>query len=177
MSLTVKAALLATRDLRGTDRLVILAIAAHTNRNGDAWPAVATIADYVGCSERTVQRSLARLVQAGRLAVRRIAGIATRVYRIITGGVTSADAGVTDRPSRGDTQDVSPEEEEGSKGKPRVRAHDWRQWIPKTRRPAYPDRRGPALPPPRTDQCPRHPGWLAHNCGGCRSETLAGGVK
>ncbi|MEU4781867.1 helix-turn-helix domain-containing protein [Micromonospora sp. NPDC023633] len=184
MSQPVKAALLATRDLRGTDRLVVLAIAAHTNTAGDAWPAVATIAEYVGVSERTVQRALARLVQAGRLAVRQVAGIVTRVYRLVVDGVSSAIKGVTsgaaevtDQAPGGDSQSgtVSPEVEDHSKMKPRASARDWRSWIPKNKATVDPVRRGAAPPPPPgTGQCPRHRGSLAHNCGPCRSEALAG---
>lgn len=191
MSQAVKTALLSTRDLRGTDRLVVLAIAAHTNREGDAWPAVATIAEYVGCSERTVQRALARLVQAGRLAVRRVAGIATRVYRIVVDGVTSlaervtsGRAGVPNRSAGGDSQSVSPEVEEGLKEKGRAAA----RWFTRrgknsnpTRAPyPVPERRGAALPPPPGgDRCqrPGHVGQLADRCIPCRSEALAGGVR
>lgn len=179
MSQPVKQALLASRDLRGTDRLVVLAIAAHTNQAGDAWPAVATIADYVGVSERTVQRALVRLVQAGRLAVRQVAGIVTRVYRLVIDevtsaikGVTSAAARATDQPAGGDSPTVSPEVEDHQKMK-RAGARDWRSWIPKSKNPrgGWPERRGADLPPARgTGQCHRHRGSLAHNCGPCRSE-------
>ncbi|MEV4842207.1 helix-turn-helix domain-containing protein [Micromonospora matsumotoense] len=188
MSLPVKAALLATRDLRGTDRLVVLAIAAHTNAAGDAWPAVATIAEYVGVSERTVQRALARLVQAGRLAVRQVTGIVTRVYRLVAQGVTSAIKGVSsgapgvpDQPAGGDSQNgtVSPEVDGGEKGK-RAGARDWRRWIPKSKsttgsRPPWPERRGAALPPPPGgDRCrrPGHGGQIVGRCAPCRSEAV-----
>ncbi|MFG3709470.1 helix-turn-helix domain-containing protein [Micromonospora sp. NPDC047730] len=178
MSQPVKAALLATKDLRGTDRLVVLAIAAHADRSGDAWPSVATIADYVGVSERTVQRSLARLVQAGRLVVRQVAGIVTRVYRLVVDGVSSAikgvtsgAAGATDQAPGGDSQGASPEVEDPQKLKGRAAARNWRRFVPKNKAGADPVRRGAAPPPPPgADQCPRHRGSLAHNCGPCRSE-------
>ncbi|MFI6819704.1 helix-turn-helix domain-containing protein [Micromonospora sp. NPDC050187] len=183
----VKAALLATRDLRGTDRLVVLAIAAHADTTGDAWPSVQTIADYVGVSERTVQRSLARLVNLGRLVWRHVAGRATRTYRIVIDGVSSAIKGVSsgkrgvpDQAGGGDKDsgDVAPEGEEGLKEKKPRGARDWRRWIPKTKAGADPVRRGAAPPPPPgADQCPRHRGSLAHNCGPCRSEALAGGAR
>ncbi|OKI43030.1 hypothetical protein A6A27_39060 [Micromonospora sp. CB01531] len=67
----MKFALLATRDLGKNERAVAIAIAAHANHEGNAWPSVATIAEYAGCSERTVQRCLAKLVQLGRLVVSR----------------------------------------------------------------------------------------------------------
>lgn len=185
MSQAVKAAMLATKDLGKNERLVVLAIAAHTNTSGDAWPSVATIAEYVGVSERTVQRCLARLVQAGRLAVRRVAGIATRVYRLVVDGVTSAaqrvtkpGPGVTDQPGGGDTHVVSPEVEDHSKKKPRS-ARDWRQWIPKTKK-TSPERRGADLPMPAGgDRCqrPGHVGQPAGRCIPCRSETLGGGAQ
>ncbi|MEU8047777.1 helix-turn-helix domain-containing protein [Micromonospora echinofusca] len=189
MSLPVKQALLATRDLGKNERAVAIAIAAHANAEGNAWPSVATIAEYVGCSERTVQRCLAKLVQLGRLAVAKVAGIATRVYRLVLGqgvpsaapGVTDQPSGVTDQASGGDSQGVTRSGEEPLKEKPRASARDWRSFIPKNKntnpRPAgYPERRGAALPPTSgTEQCPRHRGSLAHNCGPCRSEALAGG--
>jgi len=190
MSQPVKQALLATKDLGRTDRLVVLAIAAHTNAAGDAWPSVATIAEYVGVSERTVQRALARLIQAGRLAVRQVAGIVTRVYRLVVDGVTSAIKGVssgapkvTDQVARGDSDSatVSPEVEDDLKMK-RAGARDWRRWIPKSKnttggRPPYSERRGAALPmAPGGDRCqrPGHVGQSASRCIPCRSEALAG---
>ncbi|PWR13462.1 hypothetical protein DKT69_20500 [Micromonospora sicca] len=63
MSQAVKAALLASKDLRPNERLVLVAIAAHTNREGQAWPSVQTIADYSGVSPP--HRS-PRAVPAGR---------------------------------------------------------------------------------------------------------------
>lgn len=185
MSQHVKAAMLASKDLGKNERLVVLAIAAHANAAGDAWPSVATIAEYVGCSERTVQRCLAKLIQAGRLAARWVAGRATRTYRLIVDGVTSAIAGVTKRAAgvpnqagEGDTQGVSPEgvEDPEKALKGRAAARNWRRFIPKNK--PDPVRRGAALPPPsRTDQCPEHRGWLAYNCGPCRAEALAGGIR
>ncbi|MBQ0900475.1 helix-turn-helix domain-containing protein [Micromonospora sp. U21] len=155
MSRAVKEAMLASHDLPKTERLVLIAIAAHANSDGDAWPSVATIADYVGCSARTVQRCLAKLVQMGRLVVARVAHVATRVYRLVTGqAVTSPAAGVTDSPAGaadqlpgGDTPWVSPEVEDHGKLK-RAGARDWRRWIPKSKNTpgGWPERRGAALP-------------------------------
>lgn len=189
MSQAVKAALLATKDLGKNERAVAIAIAAHANREGHAWPSVATIAEYAGCSERTVQRALARLVQAGRLAVTTASGIATRVYRLLTArastspegvterapGVTDQDAGVTDSAPGGDSLAVTRSSEVQGEEK-RAGAREWRQWVkPKTprERTAY-ERRGAALPvADRADQCPRHRGSPAQNCGPCRSERIA----
>lgn len=190
MSAAVKAALLASKDLRPNERLVLVAIAAHTNRDGDAWPSVATIANYAGVSTRTVQRVLAKLVQLGRLVVRQVANIATRVYRLVTGqpalsGGDNHGQGVTNGGPGGDTRSVSPEVgEDQTKLKGRAAARNWRQWIkPKNppQRPPYGpvERRGAALPPPPgAERCqrPGHIGQLARSCAVCRSEALAGGV-
>jgi DNA-binding transcriptional MocR family regulator len=185
MSQAVKVAMLASRDLPKTERLVVLAIAAHANAEGNSWPSVATIADYVGCSVRTVQRCLAKLVQLGRLVVSKVGHVATRVYRLVTGqqqtpGVTDSAPGVTQPGPGGDIPSVSPEEvPEDQKKNYRAAARDWRQWLkPKTatpqRQPHYPERRGAALPADRGAQCPRHLGEAADNCRCCRSEALGG---
>lgn len=195
MSQHVKAALLATKGLGKNERAVAVAIAAHMNKAGDAWPSVATIADYADCSERTVQRAIAKLINLGRIVWRRVTDIPTRVYRLVTAaiqgvtptgpGVPNGGAGVPDSAAGGDSQGGTRSGEEDLKEKTPARADgrlDWRRYIPRRdtnpdspRRP-YPERRGAALPPAnRADQCPRHPGWLASNCGGCRSEQLGGG--
>ncbi|MER7440456.1 helix-turn-helix domain-containing protein [Micromonospora avicenniae] len=181
----VKAALLASKDLRPNERLVLVAIAAHANNDGDAWPSVATIADYAGVSTRTVQRALAKLITLGRLAVRQVANIATRVYRLVTGQPAGGDnqrQGVTESGPGGDSPMVSPEVEKTKEKNTRA-PRDWRRFLPKTKTPnpsprpyPYPERRGAALPPPvGTERCPRHLGELAHNCRCCRAEALAGG--
>lgn len=198
MSLAVKAAMLASKDLGKNERLVLLAIAAHQNAAGDSWPSVPTIAEYVGCSERTVQRCLAKLITLGRLVWRHVAGVATRVYRIVTSavkgvtdqasGVTNPHQGATETPAGGDTLAVtrSGEDPEEEKTPARVGGRlDWRRYVPGQRgatpspkRQSYPERRGAALPPPPgAGQCPKHQGSLAGNCGPCRSERLAGGAR
>ena len=52
----------------GTDKLVLLAIANHDG-DGGAWPSVETLSGYCNCSERSVQRSIQRLVEMGELRV------------------------------------------------------------------------------------------------------------
>ncbi|RBQ03900.1 hypothetical protein DQE82_29640 [Micromonospora sp. LHW51205] len=186
----VKDALRASHDLKPTERLVLVAIVAHANADGDAWPSVATIADYVGCSERTVQRALRRLVEVGRLLVRKVANIATRVYRLVVGGGDTSAAG-GDMSARGG--DISPRggdalrvtqrstEDHSEDVKPRAARTDWRRFLPKSKnpnaapRPYAVERRGAALPPPvGTERCPRHIGQTAAHCAPCRSEALGG---
>ncbi|MFE9959809.1 helix-turn-helix domain-containing protein [Micromonospora sp. NPDC005299] len=90
----VRAVMLASRDLKPTERLVLVAIASFTNREtGEAFPSVATIADHAGVSPRTLHRVIARLVAVGRLVVRKVAGIASNVYRLVTGAVTHTGPG------------------------------------------------------------------------------------
>ncbi|MEU7773674.1 helix-turn-helix domain-containing protein [Micromonospora taraxaci] len=181
----VKAALLASKDLRPNERLVLVAIAAHTNRDGEAWPSVGTIAEYAGVSTRTVQRVLAKLVQLGRLVVRQVANVATRVYRLVTGQPSGGDSerqGVTNRGPGGDSPSVSPEVGE-DQTKLKGRAGALRRFLPgvknnnpQQRQPyGYPERRGAALPVARSESCPVHRGSPRGNCGPCRSEALAGG--
>ncbi|MEU4714679.1 helix-turn-helix domain-containing protein [Micromonospora purpureochromogenes] len=192
----VKVALLASRDLRPNERLVLVAIAAHTNyETGDAFPSVATIAEYAGVSPRTVHRVLARLVQLGRLAVRKVAGIASNVYRLVVDAVTptapgsaipaggSANPGPGSATDSGNVADKALEDQSKLKG----RAAALRRFLPgaksnnppQQRQPyGYPQRQGAALPPaPGGDRCqrPGHVGQLAGRCIPCRSEALAGG--
>lgn len=43
-------------------------LAEHAHPDGTAaWPSVATLAEYAGCSERTVQRALASLLDEGKI--------------------------------------------------------------------------------------------------------------
>jgi hypothetical protein len=177
MSQHVKAAMLATKGLGKNDRAVAVAIAAHMNKAGDAWPSVATIAEYADCSERTVQRSIARLINLGRIAWRQVAAAVQGVTS--TGpGVTNDSVGAPDRAAGGDSQGGTRSGEGDLKERKPRGARDWRSWIPKSKPGSDPVRRGAALPPPSRDgQCPEHRGWLAHNCGPCRADALAGGAR
>lgn len=54
----------------GTDRIILLAIADHAGDDGtNAYPSVATLGSKCALSRRTVQRSIARLVELGELEV------------------------------------------------------------------------------------------------------------
>lgn len=86
---------------RGTDRLVLLAIAdAASDSGGDAWPSVPTLARKAGVDERTVQRSVQRLVKLGELAVKPAAGQhGVNVYRVVMTPRQSATPGAVPPPA------------------------------------------------------------------------------
>lgn len=56
-----------------SEKLLLVGIANHDG-DGGAWPAVATLSAYVGCSDRRIQQVLARLVTAGLISVDHNAG-------------------------------------------------------------------------------------------------------
>ncbi|MGY0002481.1 helix-turn-helix domain-containing protein [Micromonospora sp. I033] len=188
MSLAVKFALLATKDLGKNERAVAIAIAAHANHEGKAWPSVATIANYAGCSEGTVQRCLTKLVQLGRLAVSKVAGIATRVYRLVTGagrtgtasGVTNQQGRVTDSAIGGDRQGVTRSLEDQWKEDGRAPNRDrFGAQRKQALAPACAERGGTAPPMPdggRRCSRPGHIGQPAGRCIPCRSEAIERGA-
>lgn len=73
MSIEALALVLHHSRATGTDKLVLLGIANHAG-DGGAWPTVETLARYANTTERTVQRSLSRLVDLGEVVVHRQAG-------------------------------------------------------------------------------------------------------
>jgi hypothetical protein len=73
MSVEAMASVLHHSQASGTDKLVLLCIANHEGEGG-AWPSVDTLARYCNCSERSVQRSVQRLVKMGELRVTLHAG-------------------------------------------------------------------------------------------------------
>ena len=78
-------------DLAGSDLLLMLALADHADDEGVCWPSVPKVAVKARMSERTAQRSIARLSAAGLLAVDRAAapGGANR-YTVMPGGPAPA---------------------------------------------------------------------------------------
>lgn len=70
---------------RGTDRLVLLAIADSANDHGcEAWPSMTTLASKAGVDRRTVARSIKRLCELGELQRVRKGGLYAR------GGVSNS---------------------------------------------------------------------------------------
>jgi hypothetical protein len=111
----------------GRDKLVLVGIANHDG-DGGAWPSIETLARYANASERSVQRSIANLVELGELEVDRNAGgRATfhggrrpNLYRILVGRPGDIPANqiqpnVTpvDNPEGGVTRAVTPAESRG----------------------------------------------------------------
>ena len=109
--------------LRPTEKLVLIGIANHDG-DGGAWPSVATLAMYADTTERTVQRAITALSEAGLVEVDKNAGGNTRtrgdrrpnLYHLHLDGVTrmsprpsvTESDGVTSDAQRGDTA-MSPE--------------------------------------------------------------------
>ena len=68
----------------GTALLLLLAIADYANEDGEAWPAVATLAHKIRLSERQTQYILKQLVASGELEIEVKAGRKhTNLYRIL----------------------------------------------------------------------------------------------
>jgi Helix-turn-helix domain len=83
---------------RGTELLVLLAIADYVNdQKGVAWPGVPTLAQKTRLSERQLQRTIRALERSGELKVFRNAGPkGTNFYRIcIAGDARASDMTVT----------------------------------------------------------------------------------
>ena len=67
---------------KGAQRLILLVIAEHANKDGVAWPGIETIARLANCSERYVKKTIACL-DAGELILDRGGGRRrTHRYRI-----------------------------------------------------------------------------------------------
>lgn len=120
MSIEAMATVLNSGNLPPRTKLVLLGIANHDG-DGGAWPSIETLARYACCSERTVQREISKLVDAGLVTVHTNAG-GTRqtrpdrrpnVYQIhINRVVDNTVNGVTQMSPR-DSDGVTPVTERG----------------------------------------------------------------
>lgn len=93
---------------KGSALLLLLALADFANDDGEAWPAVATLATKIRMSERYTQMLIGELVKAGEIAVRPPDGrYASNVY-VVLAGVKPASpmkaAGVKPVSSRGEAR-------------------------------------------------------------------------
>lgn len=116
MSIEVTALVLrAQTGLNAQAKMVLLGLADHASNDGsDAWPSVATLAQYAECSERTVQRHLHSLVDAGLIQVQRESdrrtpttyAVCLPVLATLRGDTVTPVTGVTTG-TRGDNDDTS----------------------------------------------------------------------
>jgi len=85
----IPAAAVADARLSDVHVRVLCAMGTHTNRlGGNVWASVATLAKESNLSERTVQRSLAALIEAGYLRKTERTG-RTNLYDVLLDGVTA----------------------------------------------------------------------------------------
>ena len=87
-----------SRQKKSGALVVLLAIADYINTEGNAWPAVSTLAQKVRMSKRNVQRWLRALVNAGELEIHKNQGRrGSNIYRIrlASNGSNSCDTHVT----------------------------------------------------------------------------------
>jgi len=91
MSIECMAWALEQQNLEPVDKLVLLGIANHADRDGgNAWPSLKTLAMYVGRSDQTVRRSIRELEKRGLLVVElhgggtfKHNGYRSNLYRVI----------------------------------------------------------------------------------------------
>lgn len=81
-------------QLKSTERLVALALAARLNKRGECWPSVADIIARVGVGERTVQRALKTLIDSDMpiFARRWVLDHKTPVYFLVRNPTAFAEA-------------------------------------------------------------------------------------
>jgi DNA-binding transcriptional ArsR family regulator len=105
------------------EKMVLLVLADHANDDGsDSWPGIATIARKASMSERTVQRHLGALQDAGLITITRQGGgnkktrddrrpnrydIDLKAVYGVTICHSDKQDGVTNEPVRGDNRDVT----------------------------------------------------------------------
>ena len=99
----IPAAAVADARLSDVHVRVLCAMGTHTNRlGGNVWASVATLAKESNLSERTVQRSIAALIEAGYLRKTERTG-RTNLYDVLLDGVSAESpthvTGVTPPPS------------------------------------------------------------------------------
>ncbi|MGC5381235.1 helix-turn-helix domain-containing protein [Micromonospora sp. DT68] len=175
----------------GTERLVLLAIADCAADDGsNAWPSIATLARKTRVDSRTVQRVIRRLADDGHLLVNATTGgRKSNTYTVVMAGPDPRQPAIPgDTPPPADdhrspgpvprqprrssvtrTSFTHPgASSRASAGETSPRINGKRTFTPRALT-------GAALPVAGIEQCPRHRGSSATNCGPCRSEALAGG--
>jgi hypothetical protein len=91
MSVKYSSLIWLTSRTRGTQRLVLLALADFCNDEGMCWPSIDSLAHYAAVSRRAVQENIRKIQQAGELEIVENAGPkGTHIYRILLGGAGDA---------------------------------------------------------------------------------------
>ena len=92
MSIEAVRHVLENSKTKGAQRLILVVIAEHADKNGLAWPSVQTIARLANCSERFVHTTIAKL-KSGELIIERGGGRGrSNRYRIPLEKVNSGSA-------------------------------------------------------------------------------------
>lgn len=125
----------------GNAKVVLLGLANHAHADGSrAFPGVSRLAGYACVSERTVQRALRQLEEAGLVSVMGVSGAGTTVYQLALGGgdnLAPGDTGdgegvtsVSPEPSK-EPSASSPdgEEERESGSSPMTEVVGFAQWL------------------------------------------------
>lgn len=137
---------------KGTELLLMLAIADIAHKNGIAFPSVSTLARFIRMSDRNTQRVLSKLERSGELKIKRNGGPkGTHLFQVVINttlplfsdggdkltpdkmspvklsGDTSGLEGVTKTAKRGDTamspEPVEPKENRKERGADRAHTH------------------------------------------------------
>ena len=126
MSIECMAWVLEQQGLEPVDKLVLLGIANHADRDGgNAWPSLATLALYVGRGDQTVRRSIRELQKRGLLDVvvqggqGSHGGYRSNLYRVIMHRAITCDTPDVERPITLDREGLSPVIHQGYQGSDR----------------------------------------------------------
>lgn len=132
MSIECMAWALEQQGLEPVDKLVLLGIANHADRDGgNAWPSLATLALYVGRGDQTVRRSIRELQKRGLLDVTvqgggtaKHGGYRSNLYRVIMHRDITGDIPTDGRPITHDRDGVSQVTGQGYQGSDRRTIHE-----------------------------------------------------
>lgn len=172
----------------GTERLVLLALADSADDTGaNAWPSVATLARKTRVDERTVQRIIRRLEEAGHLVVEATSGgRRSNRYTVVMHAPEPVEPAAADPRQDATPGRMPPRHDAGAppaQTPPQPR-HSYATRTSFTRPVSVPPRAGaPSGAPPRSTDapapsvdtnrsgwCPRHGGYLGR-CQRCASRT------
>jgi hypothetical protein len=126
MSIECMAWALEQQGLEPVDKLVLLGIANHADRDGgNAWPSLTTLALYVGRGDQTVRRSIRELQKRGLVTVTvqggssKHGGYRSNLYQVNMGRAITCDIPEDDRAITHDQVGLSPVIDQGYQGRDR----------------------------------------------------------